>query len=269
MSRAQCGSVTLCRSPGAPDGGCVRKVLGSLTRSERREQRRGWLASLCASGLVHALVVAVLVGVRPEPPRPGPGSLFDAFLAPDDAGGGGGEPMHRVVLVHGDLLASPVPPELPPPLEIAFPEPALPDPMVPPLYAPAAPEAAAVGLAAASRAVDSGSGGGAGGGRGGGTGAGSASGPGAGAGGGGVRPPAPITILMPPPATDAVRGRGAKVLLQVDTMGNVEDVHVVVSSGDSRMDEALRRLARSWRFRPARDAANRAVPYPFEVSVTF
>ena len=246
--------------------------MGSLTRSERREQRRGWLTSLCGSGLVHAFVVAVLVGVRPELPRPGPGSLFDAFVAPDDAGGGGGgEPVHMIALAYRDPPASAARPELPPPPEITIPHPVFQDAVVSALEAPAPPEPPAVGMAVATGAAESDSGGGAGGGRGGGTRAGSASAPGtgAGAGGGGVRPPAPITIMMPPPATDAVRGRGAKVLLQVDTMGNVEDVHVVVSSGDSRMDEALRRLARSWRFRPARDAANRTVPYPFEVSVTF
>ena len=247
--------------------------MGSLTRSERREQRRGWLTSLCGSGLVHAFVVAVLVGVRPELPRPGPGSLFDAFVAPDDAGGGGGgEPVHMIALAYRDPPASAARPELPPPPGDHHSPPCLPGRgrLGTRGSCPSRAACGRHGCGHRCRRVGLGR-------RGGGAVAGgapergsaSAPGTGAGAGGGGVRPPAPITIMMPPPATDAVRGRGAKVLLQVDTMGNVEDVHVVVSSGDSRMDEALRRLARSWRFRPARDAANRTVPYPFEVSVTF
>ena len=49
----------------------------------------------------------------------------------------------------------------------------------------------------------------------------------------------------------------------------VRDADVVVSSGDRGYDEKLRRIAMGWRFRPARDAANRPVAYPFEVSLRF
>jgi len=52
-------------------------------------------------------------------------------------------------------------------------------------------------------------------------------------------------------------------------MGAVRVADVVVSGGDRDYDEALRRIALGWRFRPARDAADRPVPYPFEVSLTF
>ena len=102
-----------------------------------------------------------------------------------------------------------------------------------------------------------------------GAGVGSGSGAGSGPGGDGVRPPAPLTILIPPTATAGVRGKTATVLLQVDTVGAVRDANVVVSSGDRDYDEALRRIAMRWRFRPARDAADRPVPYPFEVSIAF
>ena len=102
-----------------------------------------------------------------------------------------------------------------------------------------------------------------------GAGVGSGSGAGSGPGGYGVRPPAPLTILIPPTATAGVRGKTATVLLQVDTVGAVRDANVVVSSGDRDYDEALRRIAMRWRFRPARDAADRPVPYPFEVSIAF
>src|SRR5690606_35847901 len=111
-------------------------------------------------------------------------------------------------------------------------------------------------------------------GSGGGTGAGSGSGTGGGAGpggggGDGIRPPAPLTILVPPTATASVRGGSAKVRLQVDSTGVVRDADVIVSSGDRRYDEQLRRVALGWRFRPARDAFNRPIAYPFEVSVSF
>jgi protein TonB len=114
-----------------------------------------------------------------------------------------------------------------------------------------------------------GSGTGSGGGSGSGTGTGTGSGRGAGRGGDGVRPPAPLTILIPPAATPSVRGKNATVRLQVDSAGVVRDANVVVSSGDRGYDEKLRRIAMGWRFRPARDAANRPVPYPFEVSLRF
>jgi len=75
--------------------------------------------------------------------------------------------------------------------------------------------------------------------------------------------------MIPPAATAAVRGKAATMLLQVDTVGAVWDADVVVSSGDRDYDEALRRIAMGWRFRPARDTADRPVPYPFEVSIAF
>ena len=53
-----------------------------------------------------------------------------------------------------------------------------------------------------------------------------------------------------------------RVLLQVDSAGRVRSADVVVSSGDRSYDEQLRRIALGWRFRPARDAANRPVPLP-------
>lgn len=116
-----------------------------------------------------------------------------------------------------------------------------------------------------------GTGSGTGGGTGTGSGAGSAAGAGQGSGaaGDGIRPPAPLTILIPPAATSSVRGRNATVRLQVDSVGVVRDADVVVSSGDHGYDEKLRRIALGWRFRPARDAANRPIPYPFEVSLRF
>ncbi len=208
------------------------------------------------------------------------------MLAPltDEGGGGGGEPT-LVALSLGSLgpesvdplsaALAPLPPppeveEVPVPeialaLETAVPDP----PLAPPPPAPAprggiAPAPPGGGTPGIGRGAGGGAGPGSG------RGIGPGSGPGTGAGpGDGIRPPAPLTILMPPVVTDAVRGGSAKVLLQVDSAGRVSAADVVVSSGDRRYDEALRRVALGWRFRPARDPANRPVPYPFEVSVTF
>ena len=74
---------------------------------------------------------------------------------------------------------------------------------------------------------------------------------------------------MPPTATAGVRGKAATVRLQVDSLGIVHDADVVVSSGDKGYDQKLRSVAMGWKVRPARDAANRPIPYPFEVSLRF
>lgn len=109
-----------------------------------------------------------------------------------------------------------------------------------------------------------GTGPGAGGGSGGGTGGGigSGTGPGVGGGGGGdgtIRPPVPLSVLLPPSHPASVRGRTVELRLSVDVRGAVRQVEVVTSSGDRGYDNRLRRTAMEWRFQPARDEQNRAV----------
>ena len=261
------------------------RVQSFLTRTDRarRAERRTWALTVAASAALHALLLALVLAIGPPAPRTGaPGWVFAPLT--DEGGGGGGQPT-LVALSLGSLgpesidpLSATLPPLPPPPeveevplpeialtLEIPVPEP----PVAPPPLAPD-PRRGIAQAPAGGGTPGTGSGAGGGAGPGSGPGAGPGSGPGSGAeAGDGVRPPAPLTILMPPTVTDAVRGGGAKVLLQVDSAGRVSTADVVVSSGDRRYDEALRRVALGWRFRPARDAANRPVPYPFEVSVTF
>lgn len=242
----------------------------SLTLPRPRDESGTRVGSAGASAIFHGLIVVLLLAVPvPSEPRPGVTGWTldaDARLGGGGGGGAGGE-------VH--LLQLPVPPA-------AEAVPDLPD--LPALVAPTVPDLVPRIVSPPMIAFESAdpcfgacdspnTGAGAGGGLGMGVGTGSGAGVGAGAGSGpggdGVRPPAPLTILIPPAATAGVRGKAATVLLQVDTVGAVRDANVVVSSGDRDYDEALRRIAIGWRFRPARDAANRPVPYPFEVSLAF
>ena len=242
----------------------------SLTLPRPKDESGTRVGSAGASAIFHGLIVVLLLAVPvPSEPRPGvTGRTLDADAGLGGGGGGGaGGEVH--------LLQLPVPPAAE----------AVPDlPALPALVAPTVPDLvprivsppmitfeSADPCFGACDSPNTGAGGGLGTGVGTGSGAGVGSGAGAGSGpgGDGVRPPAPLTILIPPAATAGVRGKAATVLLQVDTVGAVRDANVVVSSGDRDYDEALRRIAMRWRFRPARDAANRPVPYPFEVSLAF
>lgn len=247
----------------------------SWTLPHTQADRGSHAWSTGASALVHGLILALLLALKaPVERRPGPaGWTLDASAG--EGGGGGGETLYLL-----QLPALPV-------AEAAPALPALPSPVAPTLP-DLVPEAVAFPVIAFTSVTDcfssceppsprpgAGLGGGPGTGTGPSLGVGAGLGPGpgfgsgSGPGGDGVRPPAPLTILIPPSATAAVRGRAATMRLQVDTAGAVRDADVVVSSGDRGYDEALRRIAMGWRFRPARDAQNRPVPYPFEVSLKF
>jgi len=239
-----------------------------------RGERRAWALTLGASAALHALGLALLVRIEPSPPRTGATGWVFTVLA--EEGGGGPAPIQLALRSLGseadsDLPAPPAPPEIEEPdiptVDLALEAPVSPEPL------PVAPTAPAPPPGRVRRegapAVGGGTGGGAGAGSGPGTGAGVGQSSGGGGAGDGIRPPAPLTILVPPTATPSVRGKAARVLLQVDSVGRVRSADVVVSSGDRSYDEQLRQIALGWRFRPARDAANRPVPYPFEVSVTF
>jgi TonB family protein len=57
-------------------------------------------------------------------------------------------------------------------------------------------------------------------------------------------------------------------ILAVDAEGIVRDVELQPPTGDRRYDAALRRMALDWRFKPARDAANRPVAVKYPVTLT-
>jgi TonB family protein len=134
------------------------------------------------------------------------------------------------------------------------------------------------------RTTDGGAGTGSGGGAGSGTGSGSGGGTGTGSGGGdgsgigtgtgpgtGGRawPPSPRALMLPPQAPSSIKGRSVTVRLSVDSAGVVQDVDLAPGSGNSDFDKKLRETARQWLFRPARDAAGRAVAALFEVVFSF
>lgn len=256
----------------------MRQFPATLIRGDRRQERLSWMVTLTGSAAMHATVLAILLQGGPAPQRAGAPTWLFAELTEDGGGGGGESPVVR--LAWGSPAPRSTPEELTVPSEIPVPELQLPEIAQvadvelsletlatdrPAVVAPPAPsEPASAGGAGASAP---GKGRGVGGGTG--AGLGSGAGPGAGTPAQGIRPPAPLTILMPPVATDAVRGGTAKVRLQVDSTGAVSAVDVLVSSGDRGYDKQLRLVASGWRFLPARDAANRPVAYPFEVSVTF
>ena len=82
--------------------------------------------------------------------------------------------------------------------------------------------------------------------------------------------PKPEFVLLPPtPAPGGVKGKTVVVRLAIDAGGSVRDVELIPSTGDRGYDQALRRTAMGWLFRPARDAANRAVAVTYDVSFTF
>lgn len=249
----------------------------SWTLPRPADDRGSRSVSFMVAVVLHALLGALLLTARaPLQSRPGPVGRALSAAAGDGGGGGGGGGGERIHLLHLPPPPADALPDLPATPRVATPDLILPDPSLTAMaeVLPSMPEPVLGGVPGAGRDPSAGLGAGAGGGRGGGTGpgVGPGSGPksGGGTGGGdGVRPPAPLTILIPPPATASVRGKAATMRLQVDSSGAVRDADVVVSSGDRGYDEKLRRIAMGWRFRPARDAANRAVPYPFEVSLRF
>lgn len=237
---------------------------------------RARAASVGIAVLVHALLIVLVMSIESPPAaRPGPPGWALSLTQPDEGGGGGGgAPMTM-------LRLPPAPPtDLAAPEIVPTPDPVVPDVEIPDLAVdPSAlvlavpPDSLPTTIGAspsggAGGGAGGGSGPGSGPGSGGGTGVGTGPGVGGGSGGDGIRPPAPLTII-PPAATASVRGKQATVRLQVDSVGVVRDADVVVSSGDRGYDEKLRRTAMGWRFRPARDAANRPIPYPFEVSFRF
>ena len=173
-----------------------------------RGERRAWALTLGASAVLHALGLALLVRIEPSPPRAGATGWVFTVLAEEAGGGGGPAPIQLALRSLGseadpDLPAPPASPEIEEPdiptVDLALEAPVSPEPV------PVAPPAPAPPPGGVRRegapAVGGGTGGGAGAGSGPGTGAGVGPGSGGGGAGDGIRPPAPLTILVPPTAT--------------------------------------------------------------------
>jgi TonB family protein len=80
----------------------------------------------------------------------------------------------------------------------------------------------------------------------------------------------PDFLLLPPtPTPGAVRGKTVVVRLAIDASGLVRDVELLQTSGDRSFDQALRRTALGWRFRPALDPSNRPVAVTYDITFNF
>jgi periplasmic protein TonB len=246
---------------------------------QRRKERPAWWAT-AISVVVHAALVLLLVfGFRQSLLMAGEGDRDDAEVGRAGGGGGGGGGGERVSYYE---VQRPPPPPPPPPT----PEPdALVPPVVPPPPPPvpappavqprpatpapvAAPAAAGPGAGqgpAAGAGTGPGSGGGTGGGSGGGNGPGTGTGTGPGTGnggGGGARVTMPTTdlMLMPPNKPRGMTSREVTLRLTISERGDVTEVELLTPTGNRGYDEQLRRIARDWKFNPAREiATNRAV----------
>ncbi|HEX2204715.1 MAG TPA: energy transducer TonB, partial [Longimicrobium sp.] len=90
-----------------------------------------------------------------------------------------------------------------------------------------------------------------------------------GGGDGRVAPPEADFLVIPPQRPGNVRSQDIVVRVLVDTRGEVRDVELIPSTGNRGYDDRLRRMAREWRFRPAREVGtNRAVEARTDVTVT-
>jgi TonB family protein len=66
-----------------------------------------------------------------------------------------------------------------------------------------------------------------------------------------------------------VKGRDVVVRVTVDERGNVTAVELVTPTGNHGYDESLKRVARDWKFTPAREVAtNRPVTTNTDVTFT-
>ena len=253
----------------------------------RAGRRRQFYRSTLGSLLVHAALIGLLVwragedfaGLLVGNDVPGPGIGTGPTAGPA-GGGGGGESVEYI-----EIAAPAPPPEIEPVVVPAEAEvlPPVTTPEVPELSAPTpAPTEPAPPAAQAPGGVGPGEGGGVGagvgpgalGGSGGGTGGGigSAVGPGTGGGGGGegsIRPPVPMSVILPPTPPPRVRGRTVELRLSVDARGAVRQVEIVTPTGDRAFDNRLRRTALDWRFQPARDPENRPVAAQVPISFSF
>lgn len=274
---------------GARDGAPFTRLLASRPVREGEETLRGFSASI----LLHAVLIVLLlwVGHASELARAegwGVGDGIGEGLAGGGGGGGADEVIELVYLEPAPAagpeapaveeeepaVVAPEPPQVDPvpePDPLPLPEPKLLGMEVPP-PTPAVGSLSGVGSSTGGgigSGVGPGVGPGSGGGSGGGEGGGIGSGVGPGTGKGRVLSPTPEVLLVPPPAPGNVRGKTIVVRLEIDENGVVRGVELVPPTGNKSYDDALRRVALGWRFRPARDAANRPVAVTFDVTFSF
>jgi TonB family protein len=251
-----------------------------IPRSDKPSERYGPVA---VSILFHLLLIAILLykGMPVE------SELLEGELG----GGGGGNNGEQTTLIslagppESPPVPVPTPPVEPDPIPVPTPDPVPPPPKdtvkTPPAPTPAPvpmPLGTTVSGGDAGAAGSAGSGGGAGGGSGGGVGTGTGTGTGSGSGGGtggggtspdGLIPPSASTLFLPPPnPPKSAHGRTIVVAVTIDVLGRVLDAQLKQTSGSSKYDEALRKSALGWRFKPARNRMGEPVPGVFSFEVT-
>ncbi len=255
-----------------------------FTRPER--DQRDTAKSAVVSAVLHLLIVLSLItvtrhGLTLLSGDQGAGTGIGA--GPAGGGGGGGRDEQISILIPEPPPPAPEDPQLtiPAKVEDIKPEEVKPEEVVaartdtlpaPPANATPAPPTGGTGGGEGTGAgpgTGPGTGPGSGGGSGGGEGGGIGSGIGPGMGRGRIITPSPEVLLIPPEAPGRVRGKTVVVRLQVDTVGVVRDAEIIPSTGDRKFDAALKRVALGWRFRPARNPANRPVSVLFDVTFTF
>ncbi len=267
-----------------PPGG--ERLLTHLFFSENvAAHDRASAPSVVVAVLLHLLLLFLAVGpvahhLLKTETDPGVGTGIGAGMA--GGGGGGNDEQLLVSLSAPPVSASAteaVPPPPPPP-DLVLPQPDV-APPPPPQLAAAQVATATVPAVNVGALAGGGQGSGVGSGAGPGTGPGSGGGSGGGEGGGigsGIGPgigrgrllqPTPDFMLMPPTAPGAVHGKTVVVRLAIDATGTVRDVELIPSTGDRGFDQALRKTALGWHFRPARDASNRPVAVNYDVSFNF
>ena len=245
---------------------------------DRREEATATAVSL----IVHILILVVVLtwGGRAALSvvnEIGAGDGIGIGMAGGGGGGGDDSPIPITTTEEAPAAAEieekPVEP-IPEPIPV--PEPEI-KPLVPPIALavpldtlPKAPAVTVTGAGGGTGTgtgpgTGSGTGPGSGGGSGGGEGGGIGSGFGPGSGKGKIMPPFPEVLLIPPPAPGGLKGKKIVVVLAVDETGVVRDAEVTPSTGDRKYDSTLRRTALGWRFRPARDPANKPVAVSFPV----
>ena len=261
------------------------KLLTHLFDAEPPKNRRDEAISTVVSVLGHMLVLALFLLVAGGTAAVATTSLGvgDGIGAGLAGGGGGGGAEDAPVAI--SVQAAPPPPQPVPEKPFVEPIP-VPTPEIKPVEIPQIALPALDSIIKPATVVatggtgtgtntgngsgnGSGTGGGSGTGSGGGDGDGIGSGRGSGTGKGRMLAPSPEILLIPPPAPGGVRGKTVVVRLDVDSAGVVRGAEVIPSTGDRKYDSALKRVALGWRFRPARDAENRPVATPFDVTFTF
>jgi TonB family protein len=264
------------------------KLLTHLFDAKPPRDKRDEVTATVVSVIGHVLLIVLLFGVAGRKllaVANGDMGVGDGIGA-GPAGGGGGGGSEVAIVIAPEEKAPPAPVEEKPPEPIPQPIP-IPEPVIKPMELPPplalalpdsmprltiTPIASGAGSGQGSgtgAGTGPGTGPGSGGGSGGGEGGGIGSGFGPGTGRGRLLAPSPEVMLIPPPAPGSVRGKTVVVRLAVDSTGAVKDVEIIPSTGDRKYDSALKKMALGWRFRAARDPANKPVSVLFDVTFTF